>query len=114
MLTFLLATLALMPNNWGSPADFGKQWIAELILLSVLVLGVRYIMRFNILGCFLVLATIGLAGAAAELIAQRDRFYKGNGYTVVFALVMLLAWPVFAWRAGSASNAVVTPPVDAA
>jgi hypothetical protein len=101
ILVFLLATLALMPNNWGSPADFVKQWLAELILLSVLVFGVRYVMRFNLLGCFLVLAITALVSAAAELLGQADRFYRLNGYGVILALVLLLAWPVFAWRVPS-------------
>ena len=114
ILVFLLATLALMPRNWGGPADFAKQWVAELILLGVLVLGVRYIMRFNILGCFLVLATTALVSEAAELLGQPDRFYRWNGYAVVLALVLLLAWPFLAWRAGLATHAVGSPPADAA
>jgi membrane protease YdiL (CAAX protease family) len=111
ILVFLLATLALMPNNWGSPADFVKQWLAELILLSVLVFGVRYVMRFNLLGCFLVLAITALVSAAAELLGQADRFYRLNGYGVILALVLLLAWPVFAWRmpSGTAGAAPSAP-----
>jgi hypothetical protein len=104
VVTFLLATLALMPNNWGSPTDFAKQWLAELILLSVLILGVRYVMRFNILGCFLVLAITALAMDGAELLGQPDRFYRLNGYAVVLALVLSLAWVLLAWRAGPATN----------
>jgi hypothetical protein len=102
--TFLLATLALMPNNWGSPADFVKQWLAELILLSVLAFGVRYVMRFNILGCFLVLATTALTMDAAELLGQPDRFYRLNGYAVISGLVVLLAWTLLAWLGGPATN----------
>ena len=113
ILVFLLATLALMPSNWGSPADFVKQWLAELILLSVLVFGVRYILRFNLLGCFLLLATTALISAAAELLGQADRFYRLNGYGVILALVLVLAWPVFAWRMPSgttgASGSAPTP-----
>jgi hypothetical protein len=109
ILTFLLGTLALMPSNWGSPADFAKQWVAELILLSVLVFGVRYVMRFNILGCFLVLAATALISDAADLLGQPDRFYRLNGYAVIFALALLLAWPLFAWYTEPGTKAVERP-----
>jgi hypothetical protein len=109
ILTFLLGTLALMPSNWGSPADFAKQWVAELILLSVLVFGVRYVMRFNILGCFLVLAATALISDAADLLGQPDRFYRLNGYAVIFALALLLAWPLFAWHTEPGTKAVERP-----
>jgi len=98
ILAFLLATLALMPGNWGSSTDFAKQWIAELILLSVLVFGVRYVMRFNILGCFLVLALSALTTSAAELTGLPDRFYRLNGYGVSVALLLLAVWVLFSWR----------------
>jgi membrane protease YdiL (CAAX protease family) len=106
-LVFLVATFAAMPSNWGSPADYAKQWIAETILLAALVLGVRYVMRFNIFGCFLVVVLISLASGAAELLGQPDRFYRLNGYAVVAALVLLLAWPLMNWRsARGGDNAI--------
>jgi hypothetical protein len=98
ILAFLLATLALMPGNWGSPTDFAKQWIAELILLSVLIFGVRYVMRFNILGCFLVLAMSALTTSGAGLTGQPDRFYRLNGYGVIVALLLLSVWVLFSWQ----------------
>jgi membrane protease YdiL (CAAX protease family) len=105
-LVFGVATFAAMPSNWGSPADYAKQWLAETILLAVLVLGVRYVMRFNIFGCFLVVGVMSLASGAAELLGQPDRFYRLNGYAVVAALVLLLAWPLMSWRsAGGGDNA---------
>jgi hypothetical protein len=97
-LVFFVATFAAMPSNWGSPADYAKQWIAETILLAVIVLGIRYVMRFNIFGCFLVVGVISLASGAAELLGEPNRFLRLNGYAVVAALVLLLGWPLMNWR----------------
>jgi hypothetical protein len=104
ILLLLLGALSVAPGNWGSPADLAKQFLARLILLSVLVIGVRYVMRFNVLGCFLVVAGTSLFGGAAELLSQPDSFYRENGYAVLLALVLLFAWPFVAWRIGSSTN----------
>jgi membrane protease YdiL (CAAX protease family) len=96
-LVFAVGALALMPGNWGSAADFVKQWVAELMLLGVIVLGVRYVMRFNILGCFLVVALTALGSAAGALVQQPDVFYRWNGYAVLIAVLLLLVWTFFQW-----------------
>ena len=101
-LAFILGVLAVVGSNWGNPADLAKQWLAQAILTSVVILGIRRVMRFNILGGFLALAIISLVGDAAELLAQPDTFLRGNGYMVVLFLVVLLAWPLLAWRATGA------------
>jgi hypothetical protein len=90
--------LAVTGGGWGSPADLGKQFLGRLILLSVLVFGVQRLMRFNILGCFLVAASTALVSSAAELLGQPDSFYRANGYAVLLALVLLFSWPLAAWR----------------
>ena len=104
-LAFLLGALALAGSTWGSPADFAKQWLAQAIFLGVIVFGVRRVMRFNIMGCFLVLATLALVGAAAELLPQPDAFYRANGYAVLLMLALLLAWPLVAWRMSAGNGA---------
>jgi hypothetical protein len=57
-------------------------------------------MRFNLLGCFLVVAGISLFGGTAELLAQPNSFYHANGYAVLLALCLLFAWPLATWRFG--------------
>jgi hypothetical protein len=100
----LVGALAITSGNWGSPSDLVKQFLVRLILLIVLVFGVRWVMRFNLLGCFLVLAGTSLFGGAAELLAQPDSFYRTNGYGVLGALVLLFAWPLVAWRMQGSAN----------
>ena len=109
ILLLLFGALSIIPGNWGSPADLAKQFLTQLILLSVVALGVRYVMRFNILGCFLLVAGTSLLGGAAELLSQPDSFYRENGYAVLLALVLLFAWPFVAWRMGSSTNSREAP-----
>jgi hypothetical protein len=106
ILLLLIGALSVTPGNWGSPADLAKQFLTQLILLSVVVLGVRWVMRFNILGCFLVAAGTSLLGGAGELLSQPDSFYRANGYAVLAVLVLLFAWPLTAWRMYGSANTV--------
>src|SRR2546429_7232554 len=67
-------------------------------------LGVRFVMRFNLLGCFLVVAGTALVSGASELLAQPDAFYGRNGYAILLALALLFAWPLATQRAGPAQE----------
>jgi hypothetical protein len=101
---FLLGAMFLTGSDWGNGRDFAKQFIAEAILLGVIVFGVRRVMRFNVLGGLLVVACLTLVGAAAQLLAQPDGFYRTNGYVVVLVMGLLLAWPLSVWRIRTASG----------
>jgi len=109
----LVGALALVGGNWGSPADLAKQFLAQLILLSVLAFGVRQVMRFNILGCFLVITGTSLFGGAAELLSQPDSFYRANGYGVLLTLVLLFTWPFVAWRMADSNRAAAGAALEA-
>jgi hypothetical protein len=101
---FLIGALALTGSSWGNATDFAIKFLGEAILLGVLVFGVRRIMRFNVLGCLLVVACLSLVGAAAQLLGQPDAFYRTNGYAVVLIMGLLLAWPLAAWRMRASSG----------
>jgi hypothetical protein len=97
-LLLFFATAAAMVFNWGSPADFLKQFLMHLILLTFWVFGIRWVARFNLLGWFLVIVCTTLPGAGLELTGQPDAFYRSQGHIVLTAMVVLLAWPLVLWR----------------
>jgi membrane protease YdiL (CAAX protease family) len=97
-LVLFLAVAAALVTSWGTPADFLKQFLASGILLAVVVFGIRRLVRFNLLGLFLIVTCTGLLVGAIELISQPNAFYRTNGYVILLALVLLLAWPLITWR----------------
>jgi hypothetical protein len=97
MLLFLGVAASLV-SNWGTPTDFFKQFLLNAILLGVIVIGVRRVSRFNLLGLLLVIASVDLATGALELLSQPDSFYHAQGYLVVATLALLLGLPLVAWR----------------
>ncbi len=97
-LLLFIAAAASMVTNWGSSSDFVQQFVASAIVLGVVILGIRQIARFNMLGWFLVIVCTGLLGGAVELLSQPDRFYHMQGYIVATALGLLLLWPLVTWR----------------
>ncbi len=77
-LLLLGGALALVGGGWGNGADYLKQFGVEFISLAVLVLGLRYVVKLNLLGCFLVVAAGTLLGALAELLPQPNAFYHAT------------------------------------
>ena len=97
-LLLFLAVAATAVTDWGTPADFLKQFLASGILLTAVVVGIRRIVRFNLLGLFLIVVCTGILSVAAELITEPNAFYRANAYACLIAVVVLLAWPLLLWR----------------
>ncbi len=97
--------LAMVGGSWGNAADYAKQSLAELVLLAVLVLGVRYVMKFNLLGCFLVVFASTALGALSGLLGPDVSFYRTNAVAGLAALLALFGWPLLAWLFSTASPA---------
>ena len=95
---------ALVGGSWGNAADYVKQSLTELVLLAVLVLGVRYVMKFNLLGCFLVVFASTALGALSGLLGQDVSFYRTNAFAGLAAMLALFAWPLLAWLFSSRSS----------
>ncbi|HKV23576.1 MAG TPA: CPBP family intramembrane glutamic endopeptidase [Candidatus Acidoferrum sp.] len=104
LLLYLLGALALAGSDWGNGADFGKELLAGAILLAVIIIFVRRIIRFNVLGYLLIVACLVLTGAAAALLPQPNLFYRENGYVAIVLLLLLLGWPLTVWRLRTATK----------
>jgi hypothetical protein len=101
---FLLTALALA-GNWGSGADFARQLIAGGVVLAVVWWGTAQVVRFNLLGYFLVAALTGILGAAARLHEQPAAFYRANALALYAVGILLLLWPLVEWRRRQANSA---------
>jgi len=102
---FYVAVSLAMVGGWGSPVDFVKQWLAQLIFVAVVVFGVSRVVRLNLLGYFLVLAIPTLLIGASELLGQPNAFYHQQGYLALAALALLLLWPLSGWLRGKQQEA---------
>jgi membrane protease YdiL (CAAX protease family) len=100
-LALFLALAAGLVSGWGSPLDFLKQFLLNLILLALVVFGMRRVVRFNVLGLFIIVAGTNLLGSALQLSRQPDGFYRFQAYLVLAVLALLMAWPVVAWCSGT-------------
>jgi hypothetical protein len=112
-LLLFLALPACLVFNWGSRADFLKQYLAELIFLAVVILAVQQLVRLNMLGLFLIAACTALLASAAQFLAQPNAFYRYNGYLLLLAIIVLFAWPLMTWWLGrNAPQEEPTAPIN--
>jgi hypothetical protein len=97
---FVLAVFALggFSANWHDPMDAAKKLVIAAVWIGIIDVGVRYVIRFNVLGYFLIFAGLALLGGAGEMLRHPDYFYRANGYGILAALVVLFGWPFVAWR----------------
>jgi hypothetical protein len=104
---FVLAVLALGGTgaNWHDPMDVAKKMIFGAVWIAVIDLAVRYVIRFNVLGYFLILAGVALLGGVGEMLRHPDYFYRANGYGVLMGMLILYGWPLVAWQRGGAEKA---------
>ena len=86
-----------------------------MLSLSIAVVGwgVARIVRFNLLGYFLLATLLSLSGSVLELVRQPNSFFRWNGYFAVAFGIILLAWPLVAWlRYRNAPPPVGEPPLS--
>jgi membrane protease YdiL (CAAX protease family) len=93
----------LMTTNVATPGGFLRNAAFHVVVILALWLGVTRIVRFNVMGYFLVAAMMTLASGAAELLDQPNAYFHSSGYAVIVFAFALLAWPLLSWVRSSAS-----------
>ena len=89
---------ATLVRDWGNAGDFVQQYIFRCIFLAVVVFGVRWVVRMNLLGVFLVIMGTSLLPAGLALLEQGNAFYRGNGQAILIGLLLLFGWPLLKWQ----------------
>jgi hypothetical protein len=100
VLVFAVLALGGFVANWHDPMDVVKKMAIAAVWIGVIDVAVRYLVRFNALGYFLIVASLFLLSGAGEMLRYTDYFYQANGYGVLAALILLFGWPLVAWRRG--------------
>lgn len=97
-LILLFAVALGFIGMWGSPLDFVKHFLQNILLVAFVVGGMTRFVRLNLAGLFLIVTSAALVGGAIPLLAQADHYYKTQGYFVIGATLVLLALPLIQWR----------------
>ncbi len=100
----LILYATLLTANVASPGAFFRDAAVRLVVVATLCYGVTQIVRFNVLGYFLLAAMLTLVPAAVELIEQPNSYLHANGYAVVAIALAVLVWPLMRWRSSGAAH----------
>jgi hypothetical protein len=91
----------LMATNVATPGAFLRDAAFHVVTIGALWLGVTRVVKFNVLGYFLLAAMSVLVPGAIESLEQPNAYFRANGYTVIAFALALLAWPLTSWRRGA-------------
>jgi hypothetical protein len=84
----------LLATNAATLGTFLQEAAFHVAIFAALWFSVKHIVRFNVLGYFLLAAMTALVPDAIELLAQPNAFFHANGYVVIVFAIALLAWPL--------------------
>jgi membrane protease YdiL (CAAX protease family) len=93
----------LLATNAATPGTFFREAAFHVAIFVAMWLGVKHIVRFNVLGYFLLAAVTMLVPGAVELIAQPNAYFHANGYAVIAFTAALLAWTLSSWLRNATS-----------
>jgi hypothetical protein len=69
----------------------------HVAIIIVVWLIAKHIVRFNVLGYFLLAAMTEFISGAVELLGQPNAYFRANGYAVIALAAALLTWPLLFW-----------------
>jgi hypothetical protein len=101
---FFFALALSQVSSPFSTAQFVQQFLLECFFLAVVWWGISRVIRFNLLGYFLLLAGSSLLQAAISGISQPNPYIRANGAATLVMLLLLLMWPLMAWRRAANQN----------
>jgi len=87
----------LLATNAATPGTFLQEAAFHVAIIAALWLSVKHVLRFNVLGYFLLAAITAAIPGAIELLTPPNTYFRANGYAVIAFAVALLAWPLTLW-----------------
>ncbi|MCU1340785.1 MAG: Abortive infection protein, partial [Candidatus Acidoferrum typicum] len=100
-LVILLAVL--LATNAATLGTFLREAAFHVLLFAAAWFAVKHVLRFNVMGYFLLAAMTALIPEAIELFTQPNAYIRGNAYAVIAFAAALLAWPLLSWLRGTTS-----------
>jgi hypothetical protein len=98
----LLGLLALLgAPRWGSAGDLLQHFLIGWAGVLLIWWAVHRVVRFNLLGYFLIAMLTLLTAATAQLLPQPNFYFRANGWALIAVTLALLLWPLVIWRASA-------------
>jgi hypothetical protein len=93
----------LFAANAATLGTFLQEAAFHVAIFAAFWLSVKHIVRFNVLGYFLLAGMTALIPDAIELLAQPNAYFRANGFAVIAFAILTLAWPAMSWLRNTTS-----------
>jgi hypothetical protein len=95
---FVILVALLLATNAATLGTFLREAAFHVVIFAAAWLAVKHVLRFNMLGYFLVAAMTVIIPEAIDLITQPNAYFHVNAYAVIAFAAALVAWPLISWR----------------
>src|SRR5258708_15406156 len=94
---FVILVALLLATNAATLGTFLREAAFHVVVFAIAWLAVKHILRFNVLGYFLLAAMTVLIPEAIDLITQPNVYLRVNAYAAIVFAAALIAWPIVSW-----------------